>query len=337
MSLSPDDWLRQRTEDALDPALPICDPHHHLWDRDDSTYLLGDLLDDTSSGHNIVSTVFVECRAEYRDSGPASLLPIGETEFVDGVAEEAQSSCSTAVAAGIVSFADLLLGSPVEAVLAAHLEASPKRFRGIRHASGWDPSPDIRNSHTDPPAELLLDPTFRQGFAVLGRLGLSFDAWHNHTQIGELMSLAQAFPEVTIVLDHVGGPLGIGPWAGRRDEVQRQWTAAISELARCPNVVAKLGGLGMPLCGFGFHKREQPPGSEELAEAWKPYLLHCIESFGVERCMFESNFPVDKKSCSYVVLWNAFKRLTLGFSAAERAALFHDTACRVYRLRVGKE
>jgi predicted TIM-barrel fold metal-dependent hydrolase len=224
------------------------------------------------------------------------------------------------------------LGAEVDEVLAAHRQASPTRFRGIRHACGWDASPDVRNSHTDPPAGLYLIPRFREGFSRLHKFGLVFDSWHYHTQIPELTLLARAFPGVTIVLDHVGGPLGIGPYAGKRDEVFRLWKMSISELSTCPNVVVKLGGLQMPVCGFRWHKRPRPPGSAELAAATEPYYMHCIESFGVERCMFESNFPVDKASCSYTVLWNTFKRLTAAFTRKERAQLFHDNAVRVYRL-----
>jgi predicted TIM-barrel fold metal-dependent hydrolase len=217
-------------------------------------------------------------------------------------------------------------------VLDAHLAASP-RFRGIRHAAGWEASGQIRNSHTNPPPGLLGDARFRRGFAELAPRGLTFDAWLYHPQLPELTDLAKAFPDTTIILDHFGGPLGIGPYAGRRAEVFAAWTTAIRALADCPNVVVKLGGLVMPLNGFGFHKREQPIGSIELAEATRDWYLHTIECFGVERCMLESNFPVDKVSVSYRVLWNSFKRLTATFSEAERTALFHDTAVRVYRLR----
>ena len=332
MNDSHDDWLGQHVETALEPDLAICDPHHHLWDRDGSRYLLEELLADTDSGHRVLSTVFVECRSEYRSDGPSRLRPVGETEFVEAVARSSRETATTAVGAGIVSFADLLLGPAVAPVLEAHLSASPDRFRGIRHASGWDPSSEVRNSHTDPPQGLLLDPVFRRGFAELEGFRLSFDAWHYHHQLDELTSLALEFPGVTIVLDHVGGPLGIGPWSGRREEIFRNWSRSIGELARCPNVVVKLGGLGMPICGFELHKQPTPQSSEVLAAAWKPYILRCIESFGVDRCMFESNFPVDKRSCSYVVLWNAFKRIADAFSIDERRALFHDTACRVYRL-----
>ena len=320
-------------EEILEPERPICDPHHHLWDHPGRRYLLDELLADTGSGHNVVATVFVECMSMYRAAGPAETRPVGETEFVNGVAAMSASGGfgPTRVAQGIVSFADLALGERVGAVLDAHLAASP-RFRGIRHAAGWDASDQIRNSHTDPPPGLLRDARFRRGFAELAPRGLTFDAWLYHPQLPELTDLAKAFPDTTIILDHFGGPLGIGPYTGRRAEVFAAWKASIRALADCPNVVVKLGGLVMPLNGFGFHKREQPIGSVELAEATRDWYLHTIECFGVARCMFESNFPVDKASVSYRVLWNSFKRIAAGFSAAERAALFHDTAVRVYRL-----
>ncbi len=329
-----DQWLVQVSEEILEPELPICDPHHHLWDHPGRRYLLDELLADTGSGHNVVATVFVECMSMYRADGPEAMRPVGETEFVNGVAAMSASGSygSTLVAAGIVSFADLTLGDRVGAVLDAHMAASP-RFRSIRHAAGWDASDRVRNSHTNPPPGLLGDEWFRRGFAELGRRGLHFDAWLYHPQIPELTKLAKAFPDTTIVLDHFGGPLGIGPYEGRRAEIFDYWKGAIRDLAQCPNVVAKLGGLVMPLNGFGFHRRERPATSSELVQATRDWYLHAIDCFGPDRSMFESNFPVDKASCSYHVLWNAFKRLTAGFGAGDKAALFHDTAARVYRLR----
>jgi L-fuconolactonase len=327
-------------EEVIDPGLPICDPHHHLWDRNGHRYLLDELLADTGqtdaqgARHNVRSTVFVECASMYRADGPEAHRPLGETEFVNGIAAMSASGGygDTRVASGIVSFADLCMGSAVREVLEAHIGAARRRLRGIRHAAGWHASEQIRNSHSNPVEHLLLDATFREGFAQLAPLGLSFDAWLFHVQIPELTDLARAFPETTIVLDHFGGPLGIGPYAGRADAVYADWKRDIDALADCPNVVAKLGGINMPVNGFDWHKREPRPTSRQLADATARYYLHTIECFGAQRCMFESNFPVDKVSCSYLVLWNSFKRLTAGFSASEKAALFHDTAVRVYRL-----
>ena len=320
-------------EEPIEPELPICDPHHHLWDRPGSRYLLEELMEDIGGGHNVVQTVFLECMSMYRDYGPEPMRPLGETEFVEGIAEQSEHAPygTTRVAAGIISFADLTLGDAVAPVLEAHMETSRDRFRGIRHASPWDASPDI-GGYRNPPKGWLLDPTFQEGFACLGKYDLSFDAWLYHPQIVNLKELARTFPEIPIILDHVGGPIGIGPYAEKRDEVFEDWKRQIAEIAECPNVVVKLGGLGMPLCGFDWSERDEKPGSVELSEAMAPYYIWCIEQFGVDRCMFESNFPVDKVSYSYTVMWNAFKRMTKDFSADERNALFHDTATRVYRL-----
>ena len=319
-------------EKIIEPDLLICDPHHHLWDYPDSRYLVAEFLDDLEGGHKVSSTVYVECRHGWRTNGPEPMRPVGETEYVEELTKKRPTHAgSTRVAAGIVGFADLTLGTAVLPVLAAHLEASDQ-FRGIRHMSAWDANERIHNAQTNPPRDLLQSSKFREGFACLSDLGLSFDAWVYHPQIPEVIDLARAFPDTTIVINHVGGPLGIGPYANKREEVFGIWRSHVTELARCPNVCVKLGGLTMSMSGFGWHKRETPPTSSELAQAMEPYYRTCIELFGPQRCMFESNFPVDRVSCSYTVLWNAFKRIAKNFSAAERAALFHDTAVRVYRL-----
>jgi predicted TIM-barrel fold metal-dependent hydrolase len=328
-------WLDQRKEEVLEPALPIVDPHHHLWDRPGARYLLDELLADTSSGHNIVATVFVQARAMVRATGPAAMRPVGETEFVNGVAAMSASGIygKTRHCAGIVAHADLTLGNDVEPVLAAHARAGGDRFRGIRHITAWDADPAIRNPAYTPARGLLGDAAFRKGFAVLARLGLSFDAWLYHPQIDELTDLARAFPQTNIVLNHVGGPIRIGAYAGKMEEFAR-WAAAIKRLAACANVYVKLGGLGMRMGGFGFHELPEPPSSELLATSWQPYIATCIDAFGASRCMFESNFPVDKGSYSYAVFWNACKRLAKGASEADKADLFATTAARFYRLNL---
>ena len=332
MPIPNQEWLALSEEPALEPALPICDPHHHLWVHEANPYMLPEIGSDLGCGHNVVSTVFVECTSGYRSDGPEALRPVGETDFVEALASEsAQDPATPAVAAGIVSYADLTLGAGAREVLEAH-QAASDRFRGIRHAASWDPSPQIRNAHTSPPAELYREERFREGFGALVSLDLTFDAWLYHPQIPDLTDLARAFPEARIVLDHVGGPLGIGPYAGQHAAIFPDWKQSITELARCENVHVKLGGLVMPVNGFGWHKQPAPPSSERLCEVLEPYFMHCIEQFGPARCMFESNFPVDKVSCSYSVLWNAFKRMTTSFSPGERAALFHDTACGFYRV-----
>jgi predicted TIM-barrel fold metal-dependent hydrolase len=324
-------WLARTVETAIEPDVPVCDPHHHVWIFPDSHYLVDELLADLA-GHRVESTVFVECHQMYRTGGPAPLRPVGETEFVARLAGPHRCGTGvTQVAAGIVGFADLTLGARVREVIEAHLAAST-RLRGVRYATAWDASPQIRNSHTGAPPGLLADGAFREGLACLGEYGLVFDAWAYHPQLPEIVDLARAFPAMTIVVNHAGGPLGIGPYADRREEVFAVWRQNIVELSRCPNVVMKLGGLTMTMTGFGWHKRDAPPGSLELAAAMGPYVHTCIEHFGAGRCMFESNFPVDRASCSYTVLWNAYKRLGRGYGAAERGALFRDTARRVYRL-----
>lgn len=331
-----DDWLARVQEVALDPALPIVDPHHHLWDRPGWRYMLDDLLADTNAGHNIVATVFVQCRAFHRADGPEAMKPVGETEFVNGVAAMSASGQygATKVCAGIVGHADLRNGADVRAVLEAHIRAGGGRFRGIRHITAYDPDSSLLNPAYTPPAGLMFDATFRAGFACLAPLNLTFDAWLYHPQIGDVTALARAFPGTGICLNHVGGPLGIGGYAGRRDEIFQTWAAAIRELATCPNVVVKVGGMAMRINGWDFHTKADPPSSADLAAAWKPYVETCIEAFGADRCMFESNFPVDKGSYSYGAYWNACKRLTAGASAAEKTALFSGTAARFYRLDI---
>lgn len=324
-------WLDKLHEDILEPALAIIDPHHHLWERDGG-YLLDELLADTGSGHRIVATVFVQCGYAYRTSGPEELRPVGETEFVAGVAAEAERrKLKTRACAGIVGTADLTLGARVEPVLRAHVEAGGGRFRGIRHIAARHENFNA-SLLTPPPLHLMADKKFREGFARLSAFNLSFDAWIYHTQITELADLARAFPDIPIVLNHTGGPLAVGPYAGKRDEVFREWRAAMTELAKCPNAHVKLGGLAMSIMGFDFHKQPLPPSSGELANAWRPYFETCIELFGASRCMFETNFPVDKAMCSYAVLWNGFKRIAGGSSPREMQALFHDTAATFYRL-----
>ncbi len=331
----PADWLAsQAREEILEPLLPIVDPHHHLWDRAGHRYLLDELLADTGSGHKVVATVFVDCVAFYRKAGPAELQPLGETEFANGVAAMAASGVygDTQACAAIVSHADLTLGAAAREVLEAQIRAGNGRFRGIRHAGGWDASPEIRNSHTHPPEGLYGQAAFREGFAQLAPLGLSFEAWQYHPQLPDVIALARAFPQTSIILNHVGGPLGVGPYAGQTESVFARWKRDMVELARCPNVTVKLGGLGMRIGMFDLHLRDQPPSSQQIAQAWQPWMETCIEAFGADRCMFESNFPVDKITSGYAVLWNAFKRIAAGASADAKTALFSATASRVYRL-----
>jgi predicted TIM-barrel fold metal-dependent hydrolase len=325
------DWLARRNEEILESALPIIDPHHHLWDRQGWRYLLDDLLADTNSGHNILATVFVQARAMLRADGPDEMKPLGEVEFVNGVAAMTASGSYGKIraCAGIVGHADLMLGSRVEPVLEAMARASA-RFRGIRHITAWDADPQVGNPGNPAVPGMLGDATFREGFKVLARLGHSFDAWLYHPQLDELTSLADAFPDAKIVLNHCGGVVGINAY--KKDEVFPVWKKSIEALAQRPNVFVKLGGLGMRLCGHAFDKLADPPSSQMLADAWRPYIETCIAAFGPSRGMFESNFPVDKGSYSYPVFWNACKILAKGASASEKADLFAGTAKRFYRL-----
>ena len=331
------EWLALTQEEAFEPDMPIIDPHHHLWDFPDHRYLLPEFLDDISGGHRIVATVFIECHVFYRDHGPEPMRPVGEVEFANGAAAMAASGNygPTRVAAGIIGTADLSRGAGVRDVLEAQMSAAGARFRGIRHAAALDPSPEIPDSRIVPHPHLYRDQAgFRDGFRVLGDLGLVFDAWVFHTQLQDVIALARAFPDQPIVMDHVGGPLGIGQHAGKRAEIFPRWRADMQAMARCENVRVKLGGIGKRLCGFGFEHLPAPPSSAVIAEAYRPYFETCIEAFGPERCMFESNFPVDRISGSYTLAWNACKRIASGASADEKRLMFHDTARDFYGLEL---
>ena len=327
-------WLDQVKEEIVDPERGIVDPHHHLWhERGMPAYLLEDLWADTGSGHKVEKTVFVECRAEYLSDGPERQRPLGEIDFVAGIAEQsAKAGPARARIAGLVSHADLTLGDAVEEVLVEQEERARGLFRGIRHAGARDDHPEALMIPGRAPAGLYADPGFRRGLQVLGRLGHSFDTWHYHHQNPAFADLARAVPDTVMILDHFGTPLGVGPYADRRDEIFKQWKADVAEIAECENVVAKLGGLAMPDNGFGWYGRDKPPTSDEFVAAQSRYYLHMIECFGPERCMFESNFPVDKLSISYPVLWNGLKKIARDFSDDEQDALFSGTATRVYRL-----
>ena len=333
-------WLDQISEEIIDQDIEIVDPHHHLWPgpprtegaKAENRYLLEDLWKDTESGHKISKTVFVECGQGYYESGPDAMKPVGETKFVYEVAEEAKLDKSKAQIEGIVGHADMMLGSSAREVLEAHVEEGKGRFKGIRHGASWDESEEIRNSHSIPIRHIYLDSKFQQGIEQLDALNLTLDAWNYHKQIKELTELAKCFPNLKIVQNHFGGPLGIGPYKNKREEVFSEWKDSISELAERENVYMKLGGLAMPINGWGWHKRELPATSDELVEKHGKYYLHAINSFGVKRCMFESNFPVDKRSISYPILWNGFKRVVRDYSLEEKEFLFSKAAAEFYSL-----
>jgi len=330
-----DAWLAKApAEPVLEPEIPIIDTHHHLWDRPDHRYFLDEVLADFRTGHNVVASVFVECHAMYRTRGPEQMRPVGETEFVAGVAAMSDSGLygPTRVAAGIVGFADLTLGDRVEPVLEAHIRAGGGRFRGVRHSAAWDADDVIGNSRTAAGLHLLAQPDFRAGLRRLTALGLSLDAWTFHPQLPDVVDLARSFPSANIIVGHCGGPLGYGVYAGKKDDVFATWKAHITELARCENVSMKLGGMMMRLAAYDYGALAAPPSSAQLAEYWRPYLETCIERFGARRCTFESNFPVEKMGIGFAALWNAFKRVTANASVEEKLALFSGTARRVYRL-----
>ncbi|MCP3983235.1 MAG: amidohydrolase family protein [bacterium] len=322
------------SEKIIDPGRPIVDPHHHLWHSHGgiAAYLLEDLWADTGSGHFVEKTVFVECGASYREAGPEHMKPVGETEFVAEIAAASAEGGGNSTIAGIVSRADLRLGEGLLEVLDAHEEAGRGLFRGIRHAGAHALHPEVLMIPGSAPEGLFSDPDFRRGVGVLGRRGLTYDTWHYHYQNSEFLELARAVPETTLILDHFGTPLGVGPYADHREAIFESWKGDIAALAGCPNVVAKLGGLAMPDNGFGWHERDTPPDSDEFAEAQRRYYLHAIDCFGPDRCMFESNFPVDRLSLPYAVLYNGLKKIATGFSEDEQNAMFYGTAARVYRL-----
>lgn len=328
-------WLALAHEAAIDPQRPIIDPHHHLWPATAlrPAYLLADFWYDTQSGHNIEKTVFVETRASYRDGGPEAMRPVGETEFIARIARASLEGGGGAIVSAIVGFADLRAPEKeLRSVLHAHEQAGSGLFRGIRQAGAFEANADMLTIRPHAPPGLYANAGFRVGVSMLGELGLTYDTWHYHHQNPAFAELARAVPATTMVLDHFGTPLGVGPYATQRETIFEQWKHDIAEIAKCPNVVAKIGGLAMPDNGFGWNKRETPATSDELVEAQARYYHHAIECFGPARCMFESNFPVDRRSLPYSVYWNAMKKIAKRYSEDEQHAMFYGTAQRIYRL-----
>jgi predicted TIM-barrel fold metal-dependent hydrolase len=329
-------WLDQVIETTIDPEREIVDPHHHMWRGVPGgslpPFLLEDLWNDTESGHNIKKTVFMECGTEYLTSGPEHMFPIGETEFVAAAAQASRGQGKAEIAA-LVAHTDLTqdLGL-IREVLQAHEVAGRGLFRGIRHGGAHDADRITGWLNATPVPDLYEHPGFRRGVALLGELGLTYDTWHYHFQNADYLALAQVAPNTVMVLDHFGSPVRVGPFADKQNEVFEQWKTDIKAISECDNVVAKIGGLAMPCNGFGWAERATPPTSDEVVEAQRDYYLYAIECFGPDRCMFESNFPVDKLSLSYHVYWNAMKKITADFSEADKHALFSGTATRVYKL-----
>jgi L-fuconolactonase len=331
-----EDWLNQVVEPALEPALPIVDAHHHLWPTAPNelwfTFTPQQLTDEiVKCGHNIVATVCVDSHSGYRTDGPEHMRVVGETESTDRVAADGRKKGGKAatICAAIVSHANLLLGSAVGEVLDAHMAAS-KRFRGIRHMTAFEPGiPPVLGCDQ---AGVMMRPDFRAGLKELVKRGLSFDAWLLQPQLPEFLDLARAFPDAALILDHVGGPLAEGRYIGRVADAFEQWKEDMTKIARCPNVTLKLGALNMSQTGMDAVGKLRPHTSEEVARLQREHILTSIDLFGPSRCMFESNFPVDKMSVSYTVVWNSFKRVSAGYSAEERSQLFSETARRVYRI-----
>ncbi len=336
MPLDPvnESWLAQINEPIVDPERPIIDPHHHLWRRPAprGSYLIEDFWRDTGSGHNVVKSVFIECRAEYRTDGPEHMKCLGETEFVTEQADASENDDNQTMIVAITAHADLTLGDSLTEVLDGHREISKGRFRGIRHSGPRDPNPEMFSIRGNGLEGQYAREDFRQGVRTLGQQELVYETWHYHHQNRDYLELARAVPDTTMILDHMGTPIGIGHYAAKREEIYAQWREDVAEIAKCPNVYAKLGGLAMPDNGFGFDKAERPPTSDEFAEAQRRYYLHMIDCFGPERCMFESNFPVDKLSVSYHVLYNAMKKMVADFSEAEKDRMFYGTAAEVYKI-----
>ncbi|MFM0348739.1 amidohydrolase family protein [Paraburkholderia sp. RL17-347-BIC-D] len=330
-------WLALRNETIIEPERLIVDPHHHLWDRPGARYLAHDLLDDVTSGHRIAATVFIQSRSMLRAQGDPAFATLGEVEFANGVAAMGASGTygSTQLCAGIVGAASLALGDNVAPVLEAMLAVSGGRLRGIRNSLVWHDDPAVTSTTARTTAHMMLDPKFQQGAARLGDYGLALDMWIYHTQLDECYALARAIPDVIVVIDHFGGPVGVGRHASSpeaRNAMLSEWRESMRRLAALPNTRVKLGGGGMPVLGFHLDQDDLPPTSALLADTLRPYVETCIELFGVTRCMFESNFPVDKGMFSYHVLWNAFKRIASSASEDEKRALFSETAAATYKL-----
>lgn len=333
--MSQREWRSQLHEDAIDPDVPIIDPHHHLWPGlayyQDGPYMLDDFHEDTEAGHNIAATVYVDAYANYSEDGPEHFRPVGETAFAVNVAEESQRrGYSTRFCHGIVS--NINLHHPdAQAVLEAHKEAGAGRLKGVRQIACWDPA------HTelfDSLPEYYEDPAFREGFSRLSPMGLTFDTCLYHFQLPQVERLVRDFPDTTIIVDHFGTPLGTGPYTGRRRVAVEEWRPLIAAVSQFPNVVVKLGGLGMFVAGYDWQDRPTPPSSDELVAENGDLYHFTIDLFGPDRCMFESNFPVDGLSSSYAVLWNSHKKIATRYSAEERSAMFFDTANRIYDLRL---
>ena len=336
--LPPDlDWIaRAEPEEVLLPDLPIVDTHHHLWVRPGYPYLVPELAADIATSHNVVATVFADCGAFYRASGPEHLKPVGETEFVVGQAAQSASGLygRARIAEAMFGYADLKRGDAVRGVLEAHAQASNGRFRGVRFQANWDSSGQIRGGAPATGPHLLIEDRVLAGLRVLADMRMVLDVYVFFTQLDDVVAAARAVPDLTIVLNHCGGPLGYGPYAENQDEHYRTWKRGVLAVAQQPNVLCKLCGVLNRSASWDYLHAERPATSQQIAEAWRQWIEPCIEAFGPDRCMFESNYPVEKVGVTYTALWNAYKRLTMNASEQEKQALFSGTGARTYGISI---
>ena len=333
------EWLDQHIEDAILPDLPIIDPHHHLWDAGFGRYYVEELLKDIkSSGHNVESTVYIMSSSNtkiYAKDGPEEFRPLSEIKFATDEAKRADliPNNHVKVNASIVGSVDLTFGKKLKPVLEKAINISEGRLKGIRMLLASHQDPRINSGAVRSDLGLMLHPNFIDGAKCIQNADLSLDFWIYHTQLYEMEQIARALPDLTIILNHVGGPIHLGEYEGKQALTHREWRSAMMRLAKIPNINVKLGGLGMAVNGAKFHENNNPPNSTQLSNIWKPWIYETLDMFGFDRCMFESNFPVDKGSCSYGVLWNAFKILAKDMSEDEKNKLFKQNASRIYKIK----
>ncbi|MWB79669.1 amidohydrolase family protein [Pseudooceanicola sp. 216_PA32_1] len=320
-----EDWLALVREDVLAPGQPIFDCHHHLWDRPEGRYRAEELMADMGAGHDVRASLFVQCRTGYRTTGPEALRPVGEVETVLDWTRGRDR-----FPAGLVAMADLQLGDRVRPVLDALTEAGQGQVKGIRNTTAWHADPAVRSNPTPPPQGLMRTDAFLDGARAVAAHGLTLDVWAYQTQLDEVRALAEAVPELAVIVDHCGGPLGVGPHDRFDPDNFRAWRESLAQVAALPNTRIKIGGFGLGVFGWRYADDALPPHSDTLANDWAPWVETCLDLFGPDRAMFESNFPVDKGQVSYRTLWNAFKRLAAPLSRDEQDALFWRSAARTY-------
>ena len=331
-------------EEILFPALPIIDTQHHLVDRVSDKiapvlglrrFLIDDYVDYLGTRHNVVASIAVEGRSMYRTGGPAEMRSVGETEFLNGQAAMAASGLygRCLVGAGIIANVDFRLGEKIGALIDAHRAAAPQRLRGFRQSALWDADPSILGDIFDGGEHLYRQDAFVEGFRHFARTDFSFEAFVLAPQLPDVVHLARLFPDTQIILNHSGQPIGVGAHSGRLGEEYPQWRRDMAALAACENVSVKLGGLGSYLMGLDSFRSDPPATSDRMATDWAPYVEVAIELFGARRCMFESNRPTDDTG-TFDSLCNAYKKMTAGCSADERAEIFAGTALRIYRLAI---